>query len=257
MPIPDFVEGTPQPRIRKDTRRHAREKVNWLVVIDNGIRHIPAETVDVSPYGAKLKLGDRLELEQGTAVKLNLRPPGRPPYDQRGIVWRIDGDGVALLFLGVKRQRTPITAKPVLAAPRGAWNRHVQAGTETVLLVDDEAGPRALARDALEAKGYTVLDAGADPMRAVRIAQEHDGPIHLLLTDIVMPRMSGVDLVERVLPLRPSIKVVLMSAYSVSGLSAHGDRYLPKPFTAEDLCRTVRDTLDGRSAFARPAKAAP
>ncbi len=72
-----------------------------------------------------------------------------------------------------------------------------------------------------------------------------------------MPLMSGFHLVERVLPLRPSIKVVLMSAYSVSGLSAHGDRYLPKPFTVEDLCRTVRDTLDGRSAFTRPAKVTP
>jgi two-component SAPR family response regulator len=66
-------------------------------------------------------------------------------------------------------------------------------------------------------------------------------------------------LVERVLPLRPSIKVVLMSAYSVSGTSGRSDRYLPKPFTVEDLCRTVRDTLDGRSPFApsRPPKPRP
>ena len=256
MPRPENVKGSaPKAKIRKDTRRHARNKVNWLVVIENGIRGIPAETVNVSPYGAKLKVGDRLEL--GTEVKLNIRPPGRLPYDARAIVWRIDRDGVALLFLGVNHQQIPVASKPLVAAPRGTWNRHVQAGIETVLLVDDDAGPRALARDALEAKGYTVLDAGADPMRAVHIAKEHDGPIHMLITDIVMPLMSGFHLVEKVLPLRPSIKVVLMSAYPVSGLSAHGDRYLPKPFTVDDLCRTVRDTLDGRSAFTRPAKATP
>jgi hypothetical protein len=93
-------------------------------------------------------------------------------------------------------------------------------------------------------------------MRAVRIAKEHDGPLHMLITDIVMPLMNGFHLVERILPLRPTIKVVLMSAYSVSGVSARGDRYLPKPFTVEDLCRTVRETLDGRSAFTRPANPA-
>ncbi len=255
MPKPDYGEGAPKAKIRKDTRRHAREKVTWLVVVDNGIRYIPAETINLSPYGAKLKLSDRLEL--GAEVKLNVRPPGRPAYDAPAIVWRIDRDGVALLFLGVHQQQIPVTAKPLAAAPPGTWNREVRAGTETVLLVDDDAGARALARDALQAKGYTVLDAGADPMRAVRIAQEHDGPIHMLITDIVMPLMNGFHLVERVLPLRPTIKVVLMSAYSVAGVSARGDRYLPKPFTVEDLCRTVRDTLDGRSAFARPTKAAP
>lgn len=251
MSQPDFVEEAPGPKERKDTRRHPRDRVTWPVVVDNGDRYIPAETVNVSPYGAKLRLTDRLEL--GADVRLAMRPPDRPPYDVRAIVWRIDRDGAALLFLGVHKRQIPVTAKPLVAVPPGTWHRGARAGTETILLVDDDSGSRALARDALEAKGYTVLDAGSDPMCAVRIAKEHDGPIHMLLSDIVMPLMNGFHLVERVLPLRPSMKVVLMSAFSVSGTSARGDRFLPKPFTVEDLVRTVRETLDGRSSFARPS----
>lgn len=254
MAKPDFVEGVPRAKIRKDTRRHAREKVAWPVVVDNGLRYIPAETINVSPYGVKVRLGERLEL--GAQVKLKIRPSGRPPYETCAIVWRIDRDGPALLFLGVHQQLISVAGKPTAAAPPGGWHRDTRAGSETIVLVDDDDGARALARSALEAKGYVILDAGADPMRAVRIAKEHDGPLHMLITDIVMPLMNGFHLVERILPLRPTIKVVLMSAYSVSGVSARGDRYLPKPFTIEDLCRTVRETLDGRSAFTRPANPA-
>src|SRR3990172_1837357 len=250
MSRPASVEGTSRPKERKDTRRHARDRVTWPVVVDNGDRYIPAETVNLSPYGVKLRLTDRLEL--GADVRLVLRPPDPPPPDVRAIVWRTDRDGSALLFLGVHSQQIPVTAKPLAAAPAGTWHRAARSGTETVLLVDDDSGSRALARAALEPKGYTVLDAGSDPMRAVRIAKEHDGPIHMLLSDIVMPLMNGFHLVERVLPLRPSMKVLLMPAYSVSGTSARGDRFLPKPFTVDDLVRTVRETLDGRSPFARP-----
>ncbi len=255
MPRPDFVEGSAKAKLRKDTRQHPREKVVWPVALDDGTRYLQAETVNISPFGVKLRLGQRLPL--GAEVKLNVLPPDRPPFETRAIVWRIDRDGPALLFLGARHSQIPVAIKPLQPAPEGAWHRDTRAGTETVLLVDDDGGARALARDALEAKGYTVLDAGADPMQAVRIAKEHDGPIHLLISDIVMPLMNGFHLVERVLPLRPTIKVVLMSAYSVSGVSARGARYLPKPFTVEDLCRAVRETLDGRSPFARPRPPTP
>jgi CheY-like chemotaxis protein len=252
MVNPDFIsEGAPRGKIRKDTRRHAREKATWPVVVDNGLRCISAETINVSPYGVKLRLGERLEL--GMEIKLNFRPSGRPPYETRAIVWRIDRDGPALLFLGVHQQLISVAGKPTVAPP-GGWHREARAGSETIVLVDDDDDARAMARSALEAKGYVVLDAGSDPMRAVRIAKNHPGPLHMLITDIVMPLMNGFHLVERILPLRPGIKVVLMSAYSISGVSGRGDRYLPKPFTVEDLCRTVRETLDGRSAFSRPAK---
>ena len=243
------------PKPKRDARRHSREKATWPVILYDGDRYIPAETVDITPLGVKLRIGEQLEL--GEAVKLKFRPSGRAPFDMRAIVWRIDPDGAALLFLGTHKTQIAVAVKPLQPASGEAWHRTRPAGTETILLVDDDSDTRALARHALEAKGYTVLDAGVDPRQAVRIAQEHNGPIHMLITDIVMPLMNGFHLVERVLPMRPGMKVVLMSAYSVSGTSSRGDRYLPKPFTVEDLCRAVRDTLDGRSLFAPPRPRKP
>ncbi len=239
----------------KDRRRHLRERVIWPVVVDDGNRFFQAETVNISSLGVKLRLDERFPI--GAQVKLNVRPPDRRPYNVRGVVWRIDPDGPALLLLGAHQQQHPVSAGSSTAAPSDAVNRDALRGTETVLLVDGDASARALARRALEARGYTVLDAGADPVRAVRFAKEHDGPIHLLVTDIVMPMMNGIHLVERVLPLRPDLKVVFMSAYPVSGVSARSDRFVRKPFSGEDLARTVRETLDGRSVFGRPRKPAP
>lgn len=255
MSRPDLIRDAHRPEPRRDARRHSREKVTWPVVLDDGDRYIHAETVNITPLGVKLRLSQRLHL--GAAVKLSVRPFDRPPFEMRAIVWRIDPDGAALLFLGTHNTQIPVAVKPLQPASEGVSHRAKPARTETILLVDDDIGARALARDALEAKGYTVLDAGVDPRHAVRIAKEHNGPIHMLITDIVMPLMNGFHLIERVLPLRPSIKVVLMSAYSVSGTFSRSDRYLPKPFTVEDLCRTVRDTLDGRSPFAPPRPPKP
>lgn len=243
------------PKRERDARRHSRENVTWAVVVNDGKRNIPTETVNITPLGVTVRL--REELQLGEAVNVKARPSDRPPFEMRAIVWRIDPDGAALLFLGSHKNQIRVAVKPLQPASEGAWHRARPAGTETVLLVDDDAGARALARDALEGKGYTVLDAGVDPRQAVRIAQEHSGPIHMLITDIVMPLMNGFHLVDRVLPLRPAMKVVLMSAYSISGTSSRGDRYLPKPFTVDDLCRAVRETLGGGSPFAPPPPPKP
>jgi CheY-like chemotaxis protein len=243
------VHGHHGPKPKRDARQHPRETVRWPVVLDNGNSYLRAETVNVTPLGAKLRLAERLEV--GSAVTLKIRPTDRPVFETRAIVWRIDPDGAAVLFLGSHKKRIPVAVKPFQPSREGTWHLGTKAGTETILLVDDDAATRALASDALEANGYTVLDAGEDPRQAVRIAKEHEGPIHLLISDIVMPLMNGFHLVEQVLPLRPKIRVVLMSAYSVSGTSSRGDRYLPKPFTVDDLCRAVRQTLDGRSSFVR------
>jgi len=245
------------PKRGREARRHSRENVTWPVMLDDGDRDISAETVNITRLGVKLRLGERLQL--GAEVHLKVRPPDRPPFEMRAIVWRIDPDGAALLFLGTHNTQIPVALKPLQPSSEAARHGAMPAGTETILLVDDDIGTRVLARDALEAKGYTVLDAGVDPRQAVRIAKEHTGPIHMLITDVIMPLMDGFHLVERVLPLRPSMRVVLMSTYSISGTCSHGDRYLPKPFTVDDLCRTVRDTLDARALFAplRPPKPQP
>ena len=248
----EHVHGRQGRKQHRDGRTHPRMTVSWPVVIDDGNTYLRAVTVDIGPLGAKLRVAEPLEL--GAPIQMKVRPTDRPTFETRAIVWRIDQDGVAVLFLGTHKNQIPITLNPLQPSGKAAWHHGTRAGTETILLVDDDSGARALARDALEGKGYTVLDAGEDPHRALRLAKEHDGPIHLLISDIVMPLMNGFHLVERVLPLRPNIKVVLMSAYSISGTSSRGDRYLPKPFTVDELCHAVRQTLDGRSSFARPPK---
>ncbi|MBI1845758.1 MAG: DUF4118 domain-containing protein [Candidatus Rokubacteria bacterium] len=115
-------------------------------------------------------------------------------------------------------------------------------GTETVLLVEDEIGVRELVRDVLVVNGYTLLEAG-DPGEALEISERHRGPIHLLLTDLVMPQLSGADLAARLAVLRPQMKVLQMSGYAPPGFNP-GPAFLSKPFTPDNLARKVRETLD-------------
>jgi two-component system, cell cycle sensor histidine kinase and response regulator CckA len=119
----------------------------------------------------------------------------------------------------------------------------------TILVVDDDPWVRVLARDVLAADGYRVLEA-ADGQDAIRVAAEHPGPIHLLLSDIMMPGMTGCELAAGLVPLLPGLKVVYMSAYDrdflvSSGLDLAGP-VVTKPFTSEYLCRRVRMALDRR-----------
>ncbi|MBI4012694.1 MAG: response regulator, partial [Candidatus Rokubacteria bacterium] len=121
-------------------------------------------------------------------------------------------------------------------------------GTETVLLVEDEDRVRGFAREMLERHGYTVLEAG-HPTHALRLAADHVGPIHLLLTDVVMPGMSGRHLADRLAALRPELKVLYMSGYAEDGIVHHGvigagRAFLQKPFRGDVLAREVRRVLD-------------
>ena len=115
-------------------------------------------------------------------------------------------------------------------------------GTETVLIVEDEPEVRALVHSVLVDHGYLVLGAGR-PSEAVSLAERHSGPIHLLVTDMVMPEMGGPALARQVLAGRPETAVLYMSGYTDHTL---GDRspFLQKPFTPETLARTVRAVLD-------------
>jgi CheY-like chemotaxis protein len=123
-----------------------------------------------------------------------------------------------------------------------------ERGDETVLLAEDEPGVRALARDVLRQHGYQVLEA-MDVNDALRICREHPGRIHALLTDVVMPVMSGRELAERVSEIRPEIKVLYMSGYTDNIVVSHGvtsidKQFLQKPFTPRSLARKLRETLD-------------
>jgi PAS domain S-box-containing protein len=122
-------------------------------------------------------------------------------------------------------------------------------GTETVLLVEDEIGVRQLARAILKHHGYRVLEA-ADAREAIRLAQQARGPIHVLLTDVIMPLMSGRELVEQIKALRKDIRVIYMSGYTDDVLAYRGDlgadiNFLQKPFAPEALAKKVRDALEG------------
>jgi PAS domain S-box-containing protein len=121
------------------------------------------------------------------------------------------------------------------------------SGSETVLIVEDDEGLRKFAQEVLQSYGYRILVAenGED---ALRVCKEHEGPIHLLLTDVVMPKMGGKQLAERLQPLYPRMKVICMSGYTDDAIVHHGVlesglNFLEKPFTPESLARKVREAL--------------
>lgn len=122
---------------------------------------------------------------------------------------------------------------------------------QTILVVDDEEVVRSVVRDMLESDAYSILDTG-DPQHALRIARER--PVHLLLSDVVMPLMKGPELAAKVLAVSPSTKILLMSAYPMSEVAASGRAFISKPFSMQSLNDKVRHVLDQSSPFARPTR---
>jgi two-component system cell cycle sensor histidine kinase/response regulator CckA len=125
----------------------------------------------------------------------------------------------------------------------------LRRGSETVLLVEDDEAVRELTREVLEMQGYSVL-AVADAAEAPRVVEGASGPIHLLVTDVVMPRLSGRELTERLRSLRPGLRVLYISGYADTAIVHHGvldpgTPFLQKPFTPDALLRSVRKVLDG------------
>jgi len=147
-----------------------------------------------------------------------------------------------LLSLRVEEMAERLPAQPQASSGLG--------GTETILLVEDEEGVRGLTRQLLQRHGYTVLEAehGQD---ALLLCERYSGAIHLLLSDVVLAQMSGRELVQRLSPLRPKMKVLYMSGYSDEAIVHHGvlepgTAFLQKPFTTEALMRKLREVLDGQ-----------
>jgi len=124
----------------------------------------------------------------------------------------------------------------------------VARGAETVLLVEDAARVREVVREILEMNGYAVLEArhGAE---AIEISGRHPGRIHLMVTDVVMPQMSGRELAQHMARLRPDMRVLFMSGYTDNAIVRHGEleagtAFLSKPFTPDALAAKVREVLD-------------
>jgi CheY-like chemotaxis protein len=121
-------------------------------------------------------------------------------------------------------------------------------GTECILLVEDEAVVRNLVRDVLRMYGYRVLEV-QNGGEALRLASEHDGPIQLMLTDLVMPDINGRLLAERMATVRPNMRVLYMSGYTASviahlDISKPGEIFFQKPFSPDMLVRRIREVLD-------------
>ncbi len=151
------------------------------------------------------------------------------------------GAGATFKIYFPRSSRKPEAARPEKPVP-------VRGEAETILLVDDAGSLRGLIRRLLEDGGYTVLDSG-DPAVALRIAEDHPGAISLLITDVVLPGFSGVDLAARVIKSRPETKVLYVSGFddesvAPSRIPGRSDAFLKKPFTQNDLLRKVRQLLD-------------
>jgi hypothetical protein len=165
-----------------------------------------------------------------------------------GSIWVYSEPGIGTTFkvyfpsASKEMEGDPLTAVVPSAVPG-------LKGTETILLVEDEERVRVLARTILGRYGYTVLEAagGGD---ALVVAEKHADRIDLMLTDVVMPHMSGRELAERIHAIRPGLKVLYMSGYTDNvilqrGVLGPGSAFLQKPITPEVLARKVREVLDG------------
>jgi PAS domain S-box-containing protein len=129
-----------------------------------------------------------------------------------------------------------------------------RGGSETLLLVEDETAVRESTRQFLTRRGYTVLEA-SDGEDAHRTSREHRGPIHLMISDVVMPKMGGPQLAEQLACERPNMKVLFVSGYAENTVLQHGhiditSRFLQKPFSLKTLARKVRDVLEASESLA-------
>jgi CheY-like chemotaxis protein len=144
----------------------------------------------------------------------------------------------------------PAAAEHTEAALRGRDSGAMRNGSETILVAEDDGQVRSLIRRSLEACGYRVLEA-AHGEEALARAAEHAGAIHLLVTDVVMPRLGGQTLAERLRAERSNLRIVFLSGYSHDAVTHHGAlaaeaAFVQKPVSPEELMRVVRVALDGK-----------
>lgn len=220
----------------QDARRCPRQQVSWLVTVAAGSRQFQGRTKDISASGAKILLKEWPAL--GVEVGLRFRPPGRRPVETRALVWRLDSEGLACMFVGTQKPEflEAVTPRVGPGTVRVPPPRPVGAA----LLATVDTGFRALALDTLGRSGYTVLDAGSQPLLALRIAEEHRDAITLILIASDLRLMNGEPLAKRLAPLLPSAQLVLMSSRSTPNPAGPGARWLPTPCTDGELMAQIR-----------------
>jgi two-component system cell cycle sensor histidine kinase/response regulator CckA len=170
-----------------------------------------------------------------------------------GFVWVYSEPGLGTTFKVYLPQVRPLSSEIVITKPAESSPR----GCETLLLVEDEASVRQAARQFLTRIGYNLLEA-IDGEDALRASREYAGPIQLMITDVVMPRLGGPRLAERLADERPDMKVLFVSGYAENTILQHGKidvrtRFLQKPFSLKTLARKVREVLEANEASALAA----
>jgi len=163
-----------------------------------------------------------------------------------GYIWLYSETGKGTSFK-IYLPRFSATGEALATQPALAQEQ-TSKGHETILLVEDEENLRRLARQSLENQGYNVIDA-PDGAAAIKISQAHPGPIHLLLTDVIMPGMNGRELANKLSPTRLEMRVLFMSGYTENHIGHNGTldegvTLLQKPFTLSALRSKVREMLD-------------
>jgi CheY-like chemotaxis protein len=182
--------------------------------------------------------------EKGEGTGLGLATVYGIVKQSGGHIWVYSEPGQGTTF----KIYLPRVEEAVESLQPSAASTEMARGSETILVVEDDQGVRTLARDVLEMDGYTMLEARHGE-EALRVCEQHEGPIHLLVTDVVMPGMSGRQLAERLEPMHPEMKVLYVSGYTDNAIVRHGVlepglAFLQKPFTPSALTRKVREVLD-------------
>jgi PAS domain S-box-containing protein len=184
--------------------------------------------------------------EQGKGTGLGLSTVYGIVKQSGGYIWVYSEPGAGTAFkIYLPRLDAPLSGPEAVSVPG-----RLQTGTETVLLVEDETMVRNLLAGMMERSGYRMLTA-ASGEEAANVAANYQGPIHLMVTDVVMPGIGGPELAQRLAPFHPELKVLFISGYTDDAVLRHGVRegvasFLQKPFTLVALARKMREVLDSR-----------
>jgi len=182
--------------------------------------------------------------EKGKGTGLGLSTVYGIVKQSGGSIWVYSEPGLGTTF----KIYLPRVDESIEEVREKATGEKLSRGGETILLVEDEESVRRLSVQILKRQGYKVLEAscGND---ALVLSKEHKEPIHIMLTDVVMPRMSGPELASQLRPTHPTMKVLYMSGYTDNTIVNHGVleegiNYIQKPFTVDSLTKRVREVLD-------------